>query len=234
MKYVCGVCGYVYDEDTQGVKWDDLPADWKCPVCGAPKSAFAPQKPLPAKDEDAKQDQPEAAAPATEPASDTTASKIVKDIDDDGELKKISMGQLAAICSNLARGCEKQYMPEEQARFLQMAKYFQSFAPSKPDAHVEDVLALLNTDLKVNYPAFNQACTDERDRGAMRAKVWGEKVTMIQKSLLERYQRDGEKGIDGVNVWICTVCGFIYLGDAAPDICPVCKVPDWKFEKVTA
>ena len=108
MKYVCGVCGYVYDEDAQGVKWDDLPADWKCPVCGAPKSAFAPQQPLPAKDE-AKQDQAKpTSATAAEPAADATAQRATQDIDDDGELKKISMGQLAAICSNLARGCEKQ------------------------------------------------------------------------------------------------------------------------------
>ena len=25
--------------------------------------------------------------------------------------------------------------------------------------------------------------------------------------------------------------GFVYVGDAAPELCPVCKVPSWKFEK---
>lgn len=42
MKYRCTICGYVYDEDKEGVKFADLPADWKCPTCGAPKDKFVP------------------------------------------------------------------------------------------------------------------------------------------------------------------------------------------------
>jgi rubredoxin len=48
MKYVCGVCGYVYDEETgdegngiaKGTKFADLPEDFVCPVCGVDKSMF--------------------------------------------------------------------------------------------------------------------------------------------------------------------------------------------------
>jgi rubredoxin len=40
MKYRCPLCGYVYDEDKIGVKFQDLPEDWICPVCGEPKSEF--------------------------------------------------------------------------------------------------------------------------------------------------------------------------------------------------
>ena len=32
--------------------------------------------------------------------------------------------------------------------------------------------------------------------------------------------------------WKCTVCGYIYEGDAAPEKCPLCGVPASKFEKV--
>ena len=39
-KYVCLLCGYVYDEEEQGVKWEELPKDWVCPLCGAPKDQF--------------------------------------------------------------------------------------------------------------------------------------------------------------------------------------------------
>jgi rubrerythrin len=42
MKYRCTVCGHIYDEEKEGVKFNDLPADWKCPVCGAPKEKFEP------------------------------------------------------------------------------------------------------------------------------------------------------------------------------------------------
>jgi glutamate synthase domain-containing protein 2 len=40
--YICEVCDYVYDEEKEGVKWEDLPADWVCPVCSSPKSYFRP------------------------------------------------------------------------------------------------------------------------------------------------------------------------------------------------
>jgi len=39
-KWKCSVCGYIYDEDKEGVPFADLPEAWTCPQCGAPKSAF--------------------------------------------------------------------------------------------------------------------------------------------------------------------------------------------------
>ncbi|MEM7828726.1 MAG: rubredoxin [Candidatus Aenigmatarchaeota archaeon] len=50
-KYRCTVCGYIYDPDkgdpdsgvNPGTSFDDLPEDWSCPVCGAPKSEFVPE-----------------------------------------------------------------------------------------------------------------------------------------------------------------------------------------------
>ncbi|MBN2246530.1 MAG: rubredoxin [Candidatus Aminicenantes bacterium] len=47
-KYRCTVCGYVYDPEkgdsdsgiSAGTAFADLPDDWVCPVCGAPKDAF--------------------------------------------------------------------------------------------------------------------------------------------------------------------------------------------------
>jgi rubredoxin len=47
-KYVCTVCGYVYnpvdgDPDAgikPGTAFEDIPEDWVCPVCGAGKDSF--------------------------------------------------------------------------------------------------------------------------------------------------------------------------------------------------
>ena len=47
-KYVCMVCGYVYDPEqgdseadiAAGTPFENLPEDWVCPVCGAGKSEF--------------------------------------------------------------------------------------------------------------------------------------------------------------------------------------------------
>ena len=40
-KYVCSVCGYVYDPaEHEGIAFEDLPEDWKCPRCRQPKEKF--------------------------------------------------------------------------------------------------------------------------------------------------------------------------------------------------
>ena len=39
--YECSLCGYIYDEEQEGVRWDELPDDWTCPVCGSPKPEFS-------------------------------------------------------------------------------------------------------------------------------------------------------------------------------------------------
>ena len=47
-KYECSICGYVYDPAAgdpdngvaPGTKFEDIPEDWVCPVCGSPKSEF--------------------------------------------------------------------------------------------------------------------------------------------------------------------------------------------------
>ena len=39
-RFRCTVCNYIYDEAKEGKKFSDLPKEWVCPVCGAPKSSF--------------------------------------------------------------------------------------------------------------------------------------------------------------------------------------------------
>lgn len=50
-KYVCNICGYVYDPEVgdpdggiePGTAFEDIPDDWVCPVCGVGKDQFSPQ-----------------------------------------------------------------------------------------------------------------------------------------------------------------------------------------------
>jgi len=52
MKYECELCGYIYEEAdgdpdydiAAGTKWDELPDDFECPLCGAGKDQFSPLK----------------------------------------------------------------------------------------------------------------------------------------------------------------------------------------------
>lgn len=41
MKYICNLCGWVYDEEETGIKWEDLPEDFVCELCGAGKEDFS-------------------------------------------------------------------------------------------------------------------------------------------------------------------------------------------------
>lgn len=52
MKYICDVCGWVYDESVgdpdngiaTGTKFEDLPEDFECPLCGVGKDSFSPEE----------------------------------------------------------------------------------------------------------------------------------------------------------------------------------------------
>ncbi len=206
MRYICQICGYIYDDEKEAVPFDSLPYDWKCPLCGASKKDFKPEDSTPVKRE--------------KPA----------DIPEDAELKELSVAQMSALCSNLARGCEKQYKDEEAKQFRKLADYFASITPPVNDANVESIATMLQNDID-NYPNVRSTADASSDRGAARVCVWGEKVTRMLSSLVNRYLEEGEAMLKHTNIWVCTVCGFVYIGDEAPEQCPVCKVPAYKFEK---
>ena len=52
MKYVCDICGYVYDPDlgdpdngvAPGTPWEEVPEDWTCPLCGVGKDQFSEEE----------------------------------------------------------------------------------------------------------------------------------------------------------------------------------------------
>ena len=211
MRYVCSICGYVYDEAKQGKPFAALPETWTCPLCGAAKSAFAP----------------EAAAKSAAPAPTVAPPALVH-----GDMQKLSPGALSILCSNLARGCEKQYKEEEAALFREIADWFAAAAPAAEETGVDALAASMGKDLSDGYPALSAAAAQAGDRGTQRICVWGEKVTAILKTLLERYRREGEAMLRDTDIWVCSVCGFAYVGKEPPRLCPVCKVPAWKFEKI--
>lgn len=217
-KYECSVCGYIYEEEkgipeagiVPGTAWEDLPEDWTCPLCGAAKSEFI------------KQDESVSSA----------EKKPISVIDVPTDMKEMSPLEISALCTNLALGCEKQYKPEEAALFAELAGYFKDVSAPAEDPDFSKLIELIEKDLEENFPKANVVVSDAKDRGGLRALVWSEKVTRILKSLLTRYQKNGDAMLENTGVYVCTICGFVYIGDTPPDICPVCKVPNWKFEKV--
>ncbi|MFI3172769.1 MAG: rubredoxin [Eubacteriales bacterium] len=205
-KYVCSICGYIHDE-AKGTDWEALDTAWVCPLCKADKSAFK---------------------------KEATEEKVeLEDVSLELEegMRELSVLEMSILCSNLAKGCEKQYKNEEAELFTKLAKYFKGAAP-EVESDYEELSILLKEDLQKNIVLANQIASVNHDRGAMRALVWGEKVTLILQSILSRYEKEGEAMLEHAEVYVCTICGFIYIGNELPEVCPVCKVPNWKFDKV--
>lgn len=204
-KYICPICGYVYDEAKEGVKFEDLPDDWKCPLCGAPKNLF-----------------------------ESEVEIVVENIDKEEEqddLREMGYGEISALCSSLARGCEKQYLFEEAKLFTKLSDYYNKKSKTKEIEDFSELISKINEDLEKNYKQSLLMANEKADRGALRVITWGEKVTMILKSLITQYMEDSDF-VTKTKVYVCDICGFIYIGDNKPEICPVCKVPSFKLLEV--
>jgi len=216
-KFKCSICGYIYDEAigipdkgiTPGTKWDDIPDDFACPICTAPKSVFRPleesgQMPTPV---------------------GTSNIPVHKP-------KELSAGEVSAICSSLAKGCEKQRLMDEMEAFTKIADYYKSKATTGNGNHLEDAAKMLDDDLSDGFSSANAVAKAEADRGALRSLVWSEKVSILMKALLDRFSKEGDAMLEDTNSYVCDICGFIYIGDTPPEICPVCKVPKYKIIEV--
>lgn len=229
MKYICKICGFVYDDSKQKIPFEKLPENWVCPVCGASKADF----------ELVLETKNEKKLNVSKNKNSNQKSKVTQRVEvfENEDLQKLSVAELSAVCSNLARGCEKQYKFEEMELFNELAKYFAEIAPPVESPNVETLSKFLQEDLGENYPNIQRVAgaqngENEKDRGALRVCVWGEKVTRMLDSLLTRFRNEGDKMLANTEVWVCTICGFVYVGDKPPEICPVCKVQSWKFEKI--
>lgn len=215
-RFKCSICGYVYDEAVglpekgiaPGTKWEDIPENWTCPVCGAPKSVFEPLN------------------------GESLASAPINNKEPADDLKELSAGEISAICSSLAKGCEKQRLNDEMAAFNKIADYFKAKTAADIGGTLGDAAKMLEDDMTKGFPAAKAVAEASADRGALRSLVWSEKVSTMMKSLLDRFAKEGDAMLANTKIWVCGICGFLYIGASPPEICPVCKVPQFKIEQV--
>ncbi|MCL2025190.1 MAG: rubredoxin [Leptospirales bacterium] len=219
LKFKCSICGYVYDESVgipeknipTGTKWEYLPNDFACPLCTAPKALFKPIE---------------------EPTMPMHTSNAEAESHEFEKLRELSAGEISAICYSLAKGCEKQRLNAEMEAFNKIADYFKSKAIVETGKNLQDIEKMLDVDMTTKYSAANNAANANADRGALRSLVWSEKVSTMMKSLLNRFEKEGDAMLANTKVFVCDICGFIYLGNTPPEICPVCKVPNYKIIQV--
>jgi len=211
------VCGYIYDEAAgdidsgiaPGTKWEDVPDDWVCPICGAGKSEFEEQS-----------------------EKSPAAPQKIAVAEEEHELSEMSFGAMSALFSNLAKGSEKQYRMEEAAKFNELAQYYKNLYNKNDKDSFSDISKITTDNLEKDFSKANAIAKELADRGAQRALLWGEKVTRIVSSILSRYEKSKDEFLKDKNIYVCEICGFVYIGNEPPEICPVCKVPKMKIRKI--
>lgn len=144
----------------------------------------------------------------------------------------IPRNSLPAIFSNLAKASEKQQLYVQEKLFSELSEGMQMQSPS-PEATLETIEKQITEDLKNQYPEIMKKAEYAKERGVQRALRWGEKVTVLQKSLIGRYLLKGDEFFVENDLFVCEACGFIFLGNTSPDLCPVCKAPKKRFSKVS-
>lgn len=212
-KYRCTICGYIYDEEVEKIKFEDLPEDWKCPLCGAPKNLFEEiieenQKEIDNKNE----------------INEKTNEEVFE------EYKELTNEEMAYICSNLAKSCEKQYKEKEQKLYETLFKYYENKIVPK-EIEINELCNLYKEEIGL-YDEIKETAKKNNDSGTLRAITWSSKVSAIIRNIITEYQEKGIEYIKENKIWVCTICGFIYIGSNPPTYCPVCKVPNIKIVEV--
>lgn len=143
----------------------------------------------------------------------------------DEVMKELSPLALSSLCSNLAKACAHQTRSEESELFTTLANFYAKNATPEKNSSFADLEKRIMEDLSSGYPEVSTKSKASSDRGALRAAVWGDKVSKLLKSLLSRYEKQKDALLENTEVWVCEVCGFIFVGDSVPPICPICKAP---------
>lgn len=147
--------------------------------------------------------------------------------------RSFDTGVLSAICSNLKKGCEKQLRPEDAALFSQLADYYEKMTEPVSSASLSDLLPMIAQDIDSTYLEVEKAAKAVEDRGSLRCMTWGKKVTAIHKSILARYEKQGDALLAENRLYVCEACGFIAIAAQVPELCPICKAPSSRFVTVS-
>ena len=145
---------------------------------------------------------------------------------------RYSAQAMSAICSNMAKACEKQLRMADLELFKQVGAYYGSQVEPVEASSLSELNGYITDDLAKRYEEVAELATSVGDRGTLRCVTWGKKVTAIHKSVIARYEKQGEALLEGNNLYVCEACGFIAVAPAVPELCPICKAPASRFMKV--
>jgi rubrerythrin len=138
----------------------------------------------------------------------------------------------------------------EQEGFKQIAKLFRATAAAET-VHAKNHLNVLKGigtteqnlvaafegerfEADKMYPRFIDEAKESEDNDAVRTFTF---AIEAEKTHANEYERALEamkekKDLEKTAYHVCPVCGYTFVGDELPDICPVCSAPKAKFEEI--
>ena len=225
MKYICQICGHIYDEEKEGVPFEQLGDDWTCPKCHQTKYELKPVE--------EKEDTDMA---KTNPYAGTKTEKNL-------EAAFAGESQARNKYTYFASVAKKEGYEQIAALFLKTADNEKEhakmwFKELKGIGDTKENLAAAadgeNYEWTDMYEGFAKTAEEEGfPEPAKKFRAVGE----IEKHHEERY-RALLKNVETakvfekseVKVWECRNCGHIVVGTKAPEVCPVCNHPQSYFE----
>lgn len=114
-------------------------------------------------------------------------------------------------------------------------KYLHNGQVPETIENLKDAAAGENGEWTEMYPEFAKTAKEE---GFDEIAAKFEMVGAIEKAHEERYNKLAERVSNGevfsragVKVWKCNNCGYLHVGESAPEVCPVCNHPQSYFEE---
>lgn len=213
-QWKCSVCGYIYE--------GDLPKDFCCPVCKQPASGFELVS-----------------------ENNTGSGSKYKGTKTEKNLEEAFAGESQARnkYTFFAKVAQQEGYEQLAELFLITARNEQEHARLWFDAL--DGINGTAANLLAAAEGENYEWTDMYDRMAKDADEEGfpemaekfRQVAAIEKAHEERYRKLLHNvemkqvfAKSGQTMWECRVCGHLVVGDAAPEVCPVCKHGQSYFE----
>ena len=220
MKYVCKICGFVYDEASESKKWDELDENWVCPVYKAPKDKFEAIQEGNSKYAGTKTEKNLMEAFAGESMARNKYTFFAE------AARKEGYEQIAAIFEETAN-------QEKQHAKMWFSEYH---GIGSTDENLETAAQGENDEWTEMYKRMAKEAREEGfDELAEKFEYVGKVEQSHEKrylKLLDAYKKGTTFKGDAPKGWKCRQCGFIYEGDEAPENCPVCGYPKAYFERM--
>jgi len=138
----------------------------------------------------------------------------------------------------------------EQEGMKQIAKFFRTAAASET-IHAKNHLKVLKGigtteqnlvaafegekfEADKMYPRFIDEAKESEDNDAIRTFNWAIEAEKIHEAEYEKALAaiKEKKDLESTNYHVCEMCGYTFVGDELPDICPVCSAPKDKFKEI--